>query len=134
LQRPFKLSEKPVFNAFEEGLRPGVYSYEFELVPNKLQRDREALIRAESEGDEEAVLALTMKMQRLTSYDFRSERGQIVVKKDGTIERYSIRKLADESRRLREAERERFLEQARNRGDVDTVPADSDARARSFSP
>ncbi len=145
LKKRFDVGEEPYFNAFEEGLTPGVYTYQIKFIPNQLQKDRDRFrddvnqrkdllkLREKKmqQGDKEAAKELLQKanelrnsaaqqmtkMQKENKYDFITKTGRIIVDKDGAIKEFDEKKLLQEAaRRDKEEKRKKALEREEEPG------------------
>lgn len=139
LKKRFDVGEEPYFNAFEQGLEPGVYTYKIKFIPNQLQKDRDSFRGAVNQrkellklrnkkleqGDRDAAKELLqqanklrnsaaqqmLNMQRHNDYDFITKTGRIIVDKDGAIKEFDEKKLLQEAaRRDKEEKRTKALE------------------------
>ncbi len=133
LKKHFEQGESPSFNALKEGLKPGIYSYRIEFVPNRIQEDQNNLagildqrrkllalreVALETGEAEEAKRLYAeanklrasagelMNEQKETEYKFYEKSGQIVVDKSGSVKVFNRQqqlKKLDEERRKRKA-------------------------------
>lgn len=126
IKKSFKTDEKPFFNAFEEGLKPGIYNYQIRFIPNEMSDDaqaassgvkrmtdlEEAREEAYQNGDREEAKRLYRELLELhdqvslqtsqlqtKEYDILSKRGQIVIDKNGALKRYDRKKVSAKERK-----------------------------------
>ena len=117
LKKHFEQGENPNFNALKEDLKPGIYSYRIEFIPNRIQEDRDnlngilderkkllALRRVAMEsGDREEAKRLyaesnklrtsageMMKEHQETEYEIYEKPGQEVAEKKGTVKIFNL--------------------------------------------
>ena len=145
MKKMFKQGEEPFFNAFEEGLKPGIYSYTITFTPNQMVDDQNSLqdekvdirelwkLRKEKleEGDREGANALykeirkrtnaiqneNQKIQKSDDYDFISKKGQLIVDKNGTIKKFDFEKFMKEQEKKALAENKEKQRKAKGGGD-----------------
>ena len=123
--KKFENGEAPYFNAFEEGLAPGVYNYTVEFTPNNISEDhcvlqdlileRRNLLKLRREkmeaGDRKAVQQLIQQANAIRekalelndelmiedASSYLTQSGKLIVNDNGEIKRFDLQKSLEES-------------------------------------